>query len=120
MRGANAFIIVLVAIAAAVIFAMVCVASQDAEAVPTAGVAVTPASDAANGNPGDSIVYNLMVENTGLSGGDTYDIAITGNSWATATVPAEADEGGGIPWAWAIGLLVAVGAAGWVVVRKGR
>ena len=49
------------------------------------GVAVTPESDGKLGAAGETLEYTLAVTNTG-NVGDTFDIALSGNTWTT-TVP---------------------------------
>jgi hypothetical protein len=46
------------------------------------GVTVTPPSDASSGDPGDEVVYELRVTNTGNCP-TKYDITISNNTWPT-------------------------------------
>ncbi len=43
---------------------------------------LTPASAGINGEPGESIVYNLQVKNNGAHP-DTFDVTLAGNSWSS-------------------------------------
>lgn len=48
----------------------------------TAGVALTAVDDSLVGLPGDSVTYDITIENTGADA-DTFDLSVAGESWTT-------------------------------------
>ncbi|MFO7618280.1 MAG: ABC transporter substrate-binding protein [Thermoplasmata archaeon] len=49
---------------------------------PDYRVSLTPEAQTGSGNLGETVIYNLTVENTGLLD-DVYDLSVSGNSWDT-------------------------------------
>ncbi|MCP3958719.1 MAG: PKD domain-containing protein, partial [bacterium] len=54
--------------------------------VPIYGVDLTPPAMTASGDPGDDVIYDLWITNSG-SVSDTFDLSLDGNAWTTVVAP---------------------------------